>query len=541
MEEAECIRPFPERLSSIACQFRLCRYYPECNPNCTYAHSQRELDCWNATLREKRRKRRGASPGGSTPKKPRRSETGAVSSTVARSISLCHHEEQIQGQMFVETEVYKCLTDTVREMETKKKKSLLLIFGPKGTGKTCALLKLKDSLGDGAQYVDLADYSHQFSVDVDSNYLLIDNAQLFERTTEVEGLRSKIVIAAFSPGAKLRENYGALTKRCGDGSEKYFFWRPFTFDEVKDLAKKHNVSISRKTNWKKREISETKFKKIFCWANGNPRYIREYFRDFDMSYMLNVLGDQFQSMLKDTTNRGDTLCKALINVLQTGSCNIANSPAYVGAAYCTTTNGIGPWRLAHSYYGLRAIADQGIHACGERWQQLENMTVLMLSTSNVTVLGKDGSQMCLYRASSTMHQENIGDKPDKKIIDNRSTLFKLAPKHNVVDSILYDCRGDPSKVYFIQTSSLPYSKKKKKKKCLEEPVKKDSIDVSNGQSILDHYTTFLGQTRSYYIYATINSTRSKDDSVFFLDLLKFCPESCSNYTMDDSDDSSTTD
>ena len=65
------------------------------------------------------------------------------------------------------------------------------IFGPKGTGKTYALLRLKEVLPD-THYIDLTEGSK-----------LIDNAQLFTYEMKCEAIRSKKVIAAFSPGAKV--------------------------------------------------------------------------------------------------------------------------------------------------------------------------------------------------------------------------------------------------------------------------------------------------------------------------------------------------
>lgn len=50
-------------------------------------------------------------------------------------------------------------------------------------------------------FIDLAESSE--TVDFDNEYLLIDNAQLFTFDTECSPIRSKKVIGAFSPGAKL--------------------------------------------------------------------------------------------------------------------------------------------------------------------------------------------------------------------------------------------------------------------------------------------------------------------------------------------------
>ena len=99
---------------------------------------------------------------------------------------------------------------------------------------------------------------------------------------------------------------------------------------------------------------------------------------------------------------------------------------------------------------------------GEKWQQLESITHLMLS-SDFKVL-KKGSEVPMKGAEKTIQQKEIGDKPN--IDEYWVTLVILARKHNVIDSILYDRRREPNKVYFVQTSSLAYSRKRKRYRML---------------------------------------------------------------------------
>ena len=98
------------------------------------------------------------------------------------------------------------------------------IYGPKGTGKTNALLRLKELLVD-ARYIDLAEFSESFDYD-DNKFLLINNAQLFTFDIKCATIQKRKVIAAFSPGAKVTDSAKVLTKRCGDGREMHFYWRP---------------------------------------------------------------------------------------------------------------------------------------------------------------------------------------------------------------------------------------------------------------------------------------------------------------------------
>ena len=137
-------------------------------------------------------------------------------------------------------------------------------------------------------------------------------------------------------------------------------------------------------------------------------------------------------------------------------------------------------------------------------------------TSGVKVLGNK-SELSVTAAQETIQQNEIGEKPE--IPDCSVSLLVLARNHNVIDSILYDCRRNPRKVYFVQTSSSAYSSKKKGIECLQNPVKKDSTDVSNGKPIIDYYTDFLsGKVEKYYIYATTDcsrSTKKRNDVYFF--------------------------
>ena len=133
--------------------------------------------------------------------------------------------------------------------------------------------------------------------------------------------------------------------------------------------------------------------------------------------------------------------------------------------------------------------------------------------SGVTVLGNK-SELSVTAAQKTIQQNEIGEIPE--IPDRSASFLVLARNHNVIGSILYDCRRKSRKVYFVQTSSSAYSNKKKGIECLQNPVKKDSIDVSNGKAIIDYYTDFLsGKVEKYYIYATTDCSRSTKNLMMF--------------------------
>lgn len=74
----------------------------------------------------------------------------------------------------------------------------------------------------------------------------------------------------------------------------------------------------------------------------------------------------------------------------------------------------------------------------------------------IGILGTKKGNLSVKGATNSVNQKFIGGQPH--IEDMCVTLLVLAHNHNVVDSILYDCRGTPVKIYFVQTSSQAYSK-----------------------------------------------------------------------------------
>ena len=356
----ERIRPFPSHLSQSVQQFIMCKYLPRCSKGkeCTYAHSEEERKAWNDQLRQSRKRARSCY-NTVVLKKPKTApaleETVSVASTSSE---------------FVKTKVYQEPLEQIQSMGDGVNN--IQIFGPKGTGKTYALLMLKEVLPD-TSYIEYAE-----SVEFDKKILLIDNAQLFTYDIKCLGIRRKKVIAAFSPGAKLVDGCKALTKRCGDGCNTHFCWRPFMYNEVKCLANKLGFTVRDKTNLEQKQISEHRLKMIFCKTNGNPRYIRKYFTDKNLNYMVRELDEQYRSMLKVNDLGGpEKICRSFLTLLKTGECELWHTPSVLGGAYCNDE--LGKWKLAHSYFAFRAIEYlEGDAFWGDRWQQLESITQLML-------------------------------------------------------------------------------------------------------------------------------------------------------------------
>ena len=48
-------------------------------------------------------------------------------------------------------------------------------------------------------------------------------------------------------------------------------------------------TITSKTNFEKKQISEQKLKLVFCMTNGNPRNAVRYFKEGNFGFMVNAL------------------------------------------------------------------------------------------------------------------------------------------------------------------------------------------------------------------------------------------------------------
>lgn len=130
----------------------------------------------------------------------------------------------------------------------------------------------------------------------------MDNAQEFTKELSFKGIRDKLVIAAFSPGALVGDGSHALMKVCGDGKSTNFRWRPFTWNETCLLVKSLGFTMWKKsTNFKHKRISECRLRTIFCKTVGNPRYIFSYFVNGDLEEMIDTLSTQHMKMMSKTT------------------------------------------------------------------------------------------------------------------------------------------------------------------------------------------------------------------------------------------------
>ena len=471
---------------------------------------------------------------------------GVVTSTSPPSISLSNTPSGTTDQpsLFVQTQVYNDLYQRVKRLASHKSNvNNIQVIGPKGIGKTWALQELAKVFED-VDYVDLSMEKPQ-PLQSKKKFLLIDNAQKVTSDMVYDGIREKTIVAAFSPGARVKDGSKILAKMCGDGRHRLFFWRPFTWNEAQVLVSKLGYTIAAKTDFEKEEISMRHLRSLYCKTSGIPRYMASYLIDNDLAFMILDLEEQYKGMVNMETLEAlnmssEDVNTTIVSLLSSGKCLVWDPPCVIGCAYSTTSKGINKWKPVHPYYMFKALRMLENPLNPLKWQQLETITQVMLR-ADVVVSGKNGS-LSVKGADTVLYQDYIGSKPPQIEVLSSVILLVLAQNHNVIDSILYDLRGTPKVVYFVQTSSLEYSKKKKSLSSLADPVK-CGRKVLSDVSIANHYTDVLGRNQKhYYIYATTDLTGSKGYSdVYFMNLLAFCPNYSSIYEVGDGDSDSDSD
>lgn len=124
---------------------------------------------------------------------------------------------------------------------------------------------------------------------------------------------------------------------------------------------------------------------------GNPRHIVD---DADGgSPSIQEVKDQFKELIcKDVQKHlGKTakeICREIVATFSSGESYGWNLMEQLGCFYCTNWDGMGTWKVANLYYVFSAVKFIGgaDFLAGERWQQLECATALVLSCGNATLL-----------------------------------------------------------------------------------------------------------------------------------------------------------
>lgn len=134
----------------------------------------------------------------------------------------------------------------------------------------------------------------------------------------------------------------------------------------------------------------------------------------------------------------------------------------------------------------------------------------------------DKKEYTIPRVTKQILQKEISDLPmPEEISVGVVTLLTLASGHNVVNFVLYDRRGTPVRVYFIQTSKSNYGTKKSKKDALSNKVMSGRTEKS-AVSIKKHYSASFEESDILYVFATTDM-RGFDNNpgIIFLSLIQF--------------------
>lgn len=247
----------------------------------------------------------------------------------------------------------------------KLKKHLVNVLGPKGMGKTSALKELANVRG--GLYVDLAllqgNDDLQTCLFTSHLDLYMDNAQLFldlDQCGIMPNLTGRFTVAAFSPGATI-ESKCRLKKRCVDGENGDFYFRPFTLTEARDL-----FAANQKL------LSEDDLISCYHLANGSPRYMLSFIEHGNFGSMFQEISDQFCQC--QNYKEFNNMCQKII-ALSAGDIGLMSDwPTKMGMTYCTNHYGMGAFKPSNILFVYHAIASQKGLSFGLKWKELEFLT-----------------------------------------------------------------------------------------------------------------------------------------------------------------------
>ena len=443
-------------------------------------------------------------------------------------------ENVTQTNLFVETAVFHELKGKISRLPTPNYPwRAIFIYGPKGFGKSWSLKEL--CFIYKGYYVDLGNEFVDFGKIKSHDYLFLDNAQEFrEETIPLKFCLPKYIIASFSPGVS-QTGYKILRKRVGDGSYFKFYCRPFTLSEAEALVKKHHFKIvecegeNGASDYEKETISRRDFYYMYSVTNGNPRHIVSYlYCQYSFEVVKQDVAEQFhESQGKEVVavvgSDAERIDKYILDFVLGKSCDDEfNVIVQLGLAYCTDSMGDGQFKISSLFYLKKAVENMHEFVCDEDWRRLEVITQLMILCGPCQAT-LDNKEYTIPRATKKIVQKEIGNLPmPGEVSEGVVTLLKLASGHNVVDFVLYDRRGTPMCVYFIQTSKSNYGIKKSKQKykaALSKKVMSGKTEKS-AVSIEKHYTASFEELDVRYVFATTDLCGSDNNpEVIFLSLL----------------------
>lgn len=413
----------------------------------------------------------------------------------------------------------------------------LILTGPKGCGKTSALLLLVLKLAKEkkkAYYIDLGmtkvvkqilqqlEKTVPTLPDSERPILLIDNLQLINNVARKDELLRfdaflyPTIVAACSPRYS-NDDIALFKKERGDGKVRSMFFRPLSYSDAIDLLKHKfpemkvlDVDADPPEQSESRlpitTFTKEKFAHLVYVTGGVPRYLVDYCETGEHAIMESELSTQFDSVKSSLSQ--EQICRSVIEI-ETGKRGPGNLLIRHGIAYVDKHNQV--CIVSPRYLQFALEYNNLLIETRHDWQKLEMLTVFNLKFVTCIVENWKQKKMELPIPTQFVVQKKIGDIP-LELEEGSVTLMELASEHPCIDLILIDKHAKNMDVYFIQVSFSLYERHKSKHSGLD-------LNEIASKSIRQHYSDTLKYEKEYFVYATPEfECKCHDEMVYFLDL-----------------------
>ena len=350
--------------------------------------------------------------------------------------------------------------------------------------------------------------------------LLIDNVQLINAIHgkfRFDEFVYRNVVAACSPGyITYDRDLKPFRKERGDGKVRTVYFQLLGYDDalaLLELTFSTTITVTEVDSGSLEQalpittFTKEKFAHLLYVTGGVPRYLVEYCRTGNHSFMLEELSTQLDNVLSKLSP--EEVCELIVKT-ETNRVLPPNPLVKHGIAYVDQNDQVHITSPKYLQYALHynKLTVETKHD----WQKLEMLTVFNLKYQTCVVENCKKMKMELPTPTQFVVQKHIGDL-SHEFEDGSVTLMELAPTHPVIDLLLIDKQTKNMEVYFMQISFSPYEKHKTKRKDLE------AADQIANKSVATHYKESLNYKKEYFIYATTEfEHKGSDEEVYFLDL-----------------------
>ena len=207
-------------------------------------------------------------------------EMPAVEFQLLTSPSFCHYSafppsSLGSGSQFIRTKLFNELEKYFRRYQAGTSCTLLCLLGPRGLGKTTAMVQLMRDRSNGSDvFIDLGALSPTEVITVEPKCSTSMLNCMIEQLLHLGHCARLLWL--HSPGTRCKDALHVLIKACGDGQDASFFFRPFAYEEALKLPSMFGFQIGNSNSFEGKVITQRQFNWLFCVTNGIPRYIKWY-------------------------------------------------------------------------------------------------------------------------------------------------------------------------------------------------------------------------------------------------------------------------